>query len=437
MTENLVVLELNEVNFHMMLEYAAIGVMPNFKAFIEAHGYSETTSEIRHDELEPWIQWVTVHTGIPYEEHGIFRLGDANQLRVSQIWEQLENAGLRVGAISPMNATNRLSNAAFFVPDPWTKTPPNGPWIVRQLALGLTQAINDNAKSRLTLLSALRLALGTAVFARASNYLRYLRLLAGLPFKSWNKVLFLDLFLSDLFIVLNRSTRPNFSTIFLNGAAHLQHHYMFNSKAYRGANRNPRWYVGVNSDPVGEIYRLYDDVIGQVRSCLSNSRIMIVTGLHQEPTAQAKYYWRLRDHASLLNRLGIRFSRVDPRMSRDFFVSFNSTQDKTDAVRILSSATIEGQRAFDLDLRNDSDDLFVELRYPSDLDSSAALVIDNKRIENFRSQVVFVALKNGQHNGIGYFADSDRRPNTVPKTIPLTNIYTEVLRAFELPASAV
>lgn len=59
-----------------------------------------------------------MHTCKTYSEHGIFRLGDIVGSRGPQIFEQIEHAGYRVGAISPMNAENRLDFPAFFIPDP-------------------------------------------------------------------------------------------------------------------------------------------------------------------------------------------------------------------------------------------------------------------------------------------------------------------------------
>ena len=65
-----------------------------------------------YEHLEPWIQWVTAHTGLDFAEHGVFRLGDIVARDLPQIWEQLEEKGLRVGAICPMNAKHRLKDAA-------------------------------------------------------------------------------------------------------------------------------------------------------------------------------------------------------------------------------------------------------------------------------------------------------------------------------------
>ena len=70
-------------------------------------------------------------------------------------FEDLENNGLSIGAISPFNAVNRLKSSKFFIPDPWTKTNPSGNWIVKALYQAVHQSVNDNAKSKLNLKSML------------------------------------------------------------------------------------------------------------------------------------------------------------------------------------------------------------------------------------------------------------------------------------------
>lgn len=46
-----------------------------------------------------------------------------------QIFEVLVKSGLSVGAISPFNADNRLTNSKFFIPDPWAQTKTSGGYI--------------------------------------------------------------------------------------------------------------------------------------------------------------------------------------------------------------------------------------------------------------------------------------------------------------------
>ncbi len=73
---NIFFLQLNELNFDYIDRYIELGYLPNFKALFDKHGYVETISESEHHLANPWIQWPTVHTGLTYDEHKVFRLGD-------------------------------------------------------------------------------------------------------------------------------------------------------------------------------------------------------------------------------------------------------------------------------------------------------------------------------------------------------------------------
>src|SRR4026207_498000 len=76
MQTRLLLLELNEVNFEFVEAYTRRGELPNFAALFQQHGFTRTTSETSYEQLEPWIQWVTAHTGKSLAEHSVFRLGD-------------------------------------------------------------------------------------------------------------------------------------------------------------------------------------------------------------------------------------------------------------------------------------------------------------------------------------------------------------------------
>jgi hypothetical protein len=425
----LAVLELNEVNFGTLERYIRQGELPHFQSFFLRHGYCETTSEVGYTELEPWIQWVTAHTGMSFAKHGIFRLGDAVESGVPQIWEQLEmEHGVRAGAVSPMNAANRLNNAAFFVPDPWTPTQASGSWLLRRLSGAVSQTVNDNAASRISPKSLFFLLLGALRYARPINYGTYLKLVAGVASRPWNKVRFLDLFLSDLFISLTRAKQPGFCTLFVNGAAHLQHHYLLNSPTVTGGQSNPAWYVKPEADPVGDIYRTYDHILGSVMKGLPNYRVMLITGLHQDPCSSPIFYWRPRDHARMLTALGCAFAGVQPRMSRDFIVTFDNREDLERTSAILKAAHIDGTPAFQLEDRGK--DIFVELFYARDIDAKSTMVSGAAEIPRLRDEVAFVALKNGVHNGVGYFADSGQPQGALPRSIPLTQVHQEILNIF-------
>lgn len=403
-------LALNEVNFDHIRSYIGMGKLPVLGRLLESHGLVETTSEENYEELEPWIQWVTAQTGKPLAEHGIFRLGDIVQQDIPQIWEALEAQGLSVGAISPMNAKNRCRSPAFFVPDPWTSTSVTGSWLMKKFYGAVAQAVNENAQSRLTVSSAVWLLAGLAAYARPTNYVGYLTQAASaLRRRSWAKALILDQVLADVFVTFTNRKKPDFASLFLNAGAHIQHHYMFNSKAYSGPQTNPEWYIAADSDPVLEVYELYDRIIGQIRDAFPEARLLLATGLHQDPHPETTYYWRLKDHATFLTRIGVAYEQVKPLMSRDFVVDCATVELAAAAERRLSGVKADdGTPLFDID--NRGSDLFVMLTWPHDIGPDFGFYVDNAYHAGLLDDVAFVAIKNGRHNGIGYLLDTGSTP---------------------------
>lgn len=427
----ILLIELNEVNFEFLQAYIDQGALPAFSALFCRVGYAETTSEQRYEELEPWIQWVTAHTGQSFAEHGIFRLGDVIDTDVPQIWEQLAAKGLTVGAISPMNAKCRSRDLAFFLPDPWTKTDVIARPIVRRMFDGIVQAVADNAESRVTVRSLFNLAIGAAATAQTRNYPHYLAYIAQAKSRPWNKAIVLDQLLADLFVGEVRRHQPRFATLFLNAAAHIQHHYMFSSAVYAGVMRNPGWYVGQEFDPLLDVYRAYDRILGDIVANFPDARVMIATGLHQDPHPELTYYWRLRDHEGFLNRLGVRFAAVEPLMSRDFLVKFADEDDAAETERLLSSAVdAAGVRLFEID--NRGRDLFIMLTYPHEISAATRYTVRNQSFDDLAANVTFVAIKNGQHNGIGYFADAGRKHSPSVDRFPLKDLPNRIMQALEM-----
>src|SRR5215471_6383383 len=92
----LILLEFNEVNFDFVQRYIKEGHLKSIAALLTSSGLAETTSEVKYERLEPWIQWVSAHTGLSFEEHGVFRLGDIARHDLEQIWEKLEAEGIEV-----------------------------------------------------------------------------------------------------------------------------------------------------------------------------------------------------------------------------------------------------------------------------------------------------------------------------------------------------
>ena len=408
MKNKTILLGLNELNFDYIRFYIDQGLLPNFKKIFEIQPPIETVSENEYKLLEPWVQWVTIHSGKSYKEHNIFRLGDiVNNPELSQIFEELEAEGLLVGAVSPFNAENRLNNPSFFIPDPWTKTNPSGNWIVKALYQAVHQSVNDNAKSKMNFKSIFSLGLGLLLYVPLSRWFHYLKTVFNAK-KPGAKALILDSLLADVHLALWKKNKPDFSNLFLNSGAHIQHHYLFNSKAYNGNIKNPEWYCPKDYDPLIHILSEYDNQIGKLLR-LKNVKLLIATGLHQQPHENLTFYWRLKEHVRFAEMIGIKnFLEVSPRMSRDFLVKFNNELDAVNAEKLLNGfyASNDDIKIFEVDNRGAS--LFVELVYSKDISESASIYSKESdlKLERFKSYLAFVAIKNGEHNGIGYLTSN-------------------------------
>ncbi|MFY0593251.1 hypothetical protein [Roseivirga sp.] len=428
MTGKLILLGLNELNFEFIKKYAEEGLLPNFKHLFDTYGYLETTSENEYKLLEPWIQWTTVHTGKNYDEHQVFRLGDiVSRKDLEQLWEIAEKKGHSVGAISPFNADNRLKNPKFFVPDPWTETKASGESFVLAVSEAVSQAVNDNAEGKLSKSSVLAMLKTYMKVVPVQSYFEYLSLFTKIKSMVGVKAIVLDKLLGDLFVHQWKKHQPDFSSLFLNSGAHLQHHYLFNSKAYEGDLKNPNWYCPQDQDPVYTILKEYDKVLGKLLAF--GQRIIISTGLHQKPHKHLTYYWRIKEHKAFMLKMGVSdFTNIFPRMSRDFLVEFDNEASAKYAEDKLNSFMAEKDaiKIFQVDNRGNS--LFVELVYPNDIPEGFNIVGDTT-IENFNQYLAFVAIKNGEHHGIGYFIDTAPQ-SKLPERFPLTQVYDEIVSSF-------
>lgn len=421
----MILLALNELNIDFIKGYVRKGRLSNFGKLLE-HGFITTTSESEYKLLEPWIQWVTVQTGKTYDEHQIFRLGDmVDRTDLYQIFEDLERSGLSVGAISPFNADNRLVNAKFFIPDPWTQTKVSGGYIIEKLSKTVSRFVNSNASGKVGPIDIIWLLLGFIVYVRVKRWPKFLKLIS-LRKKPGVKAAILDMILLEVFVTLQKKHKPDYSHLFFNGGAHVQHHYMFNSSQYKGDFKNPEWYCPADWDPILMMLETYDRIIGDLLK--SGERIIGITGLHQVPHVEQTLYWRPIAHKDFLLECGLKneFS-VIPRMSRDFLIEVSDEKQALEIANHLSQFTdsVRSKAVFNIDNRGTS--LFIEVVYDDEL--FERISFDGPggiSIVNLKSKLAFVAIKNGKHDGLGYLFSN--MPLDLPEDIKLTQVYDVIKR---------
>lgn len=416
----MILLALNELNLDFIQGYIKDGKLQNFKRLLH-NDVVKTHSEDRYELLEPWIQWATVQTGKSFEEHKLFRLGDiVDRKDLYQIFEDLESNGLSVGAISPFNADNRLKNGKFFIPDPWTKTNTSGGFIIKKLSRTVSRIVNSNASGKVNHIDVVWLLLGFMVYVRVKRWPKFFKLLS-IRKKPGVKAAILDMILLEVFVTLQKKHKPDYSHLFFNGGAHVQHHYMFNSSQYKGNLKNPEWYCPADWDPVFMMLETYDTIIGDLLE--SRERIIGVTGLNQVPHEEQTFYWRPFAHKDFLAESGIEVEfSVIPRMSRDFLIEVSSNEQASDIENHLSQFrdSVRLKPVFNIDNRGKS--LFVEVIYDDDLVEGMSFEGPNGiSVGSLKSKLAFVAIKNGKHDGFGYVFSN--RPMDLPEQIKLTEVH--------------
>ena len=90
MTNNLILIQLNEINFDIIFKYIKNG--HKFKFFKKIKDNTLITkSEDIYENIEPWIQWFSVYTGKNFNEHGIPRLGDGIKYNQKILFDEIED----------------------------------------------------------------------------------------------------------------------------------------------------------------------------------------------------------------------------------------------------------------------------------------------------------------------------------------------------------
>ena len=159
----------------------------------------------------------------------------------------------------------------------------------------LKQTVNDNASGNISFYSFLVIL---EIF-KTFNYKKttfLVKLIFSSIIKPWKKSLVLDYLIHLVHLNFFKKKSPNFSTIFLNAGAHIQHHYFFNSKFLENFPKNPDWYIKSFFDPIEDMLEVYDKIIGDyLKLSKEGKQILISTGLRQIPYDDNKFYYRLKN----------------------------------------------------------------------------------------------------------------------------------------------
>ena len=396
MKEKIFIIELNEFSIDLLKRGVKELGLENIDKILKFN-HSKTFSEdkLEGQGLDPWVQWVSVHTGKPSSIHNVLRIGDVPKLEFPQIWEKIALKGFSTGIWGTMNASiNIKKGCKFFLPDPWAFSE-----IAYPNSLNLFLDLPRYYSKNYVLPSKNNLVKGFIkfifFFIRKKIFFGFLResikgLLIILRNGLTNMTLFslFDMFNTFAFLKFKESTKPDFSIIFLNSLAHLQHHH---------------WNNDVINKETRMCLKVLDKIVGSLLdSVKSNESIVIINALSQKNVFKKGIcIYRQIDSENFLNAARIAYYKFEEGMTNDCHVFFNSQDELNHGYLALSNASINNEKIFyvekDLKFKNK---LFFQMNFKKRVSFNEYFSINN-RLLKFSDYFILIRERTGEHTKEG------------------------------------
>jgi hypothetical protein len=446
--KKIIQLEFNELCPALVDKFIAQGELPNFAKLKNQSFVCTTDAEERAPYLEPWIQWVTVHTGMSYKNHGVFALGDGHKVKNPRLWDLVSQHGGKVWVCGSMNASFQKPMQGFFLPDPWSAGVHPYPEGTFDCFYNFVRAnVQEHTREKLPVPKADQLRFLTFMTTHgmkpetATSVIRQLLTERG-GANRWKRAVILDQLQWDVFSWIWQRESPVFSTFFLNSTAHFQHMYwrnmdpsMFNAKPSDSEQSE-------YSEAVLFGYQKMDAILGKCLKLIdSGTTVILLTALSQQPCLKyedvgGKVIYRPEEPTDLFQYAGI-LGKPDysPVMSEQFRLIFGTDADASAAEEALLNLNINGRKV--MFARATGNEVFagctISDRVPSD-----AMVVNGKG-DSRRFYELFYncnLVKSGMHHhdGIFWISTPERASTLRTEPVPLRAVAPTVLALLGYPA---
>lgn len=413
-----VLLEFNELTPSLMDRFFAQGRLPNFKRFYDEASVYVTDAEEQGKLLNPWVQWVTVHTGLSAAEHGLTTLNQGHLLQTPRVWDLVSRANRRAFVCGSMNVGHDPDFNGIVLPDPWSTTVdpyPSGEDLedfYRFVQMQVQEHTNDSVP------------LSKADYARFARFMAshgmsihtvgsVVKQLAAEKMSGsgkWKRAVILDKLQFDVFRSIFKRDRPHFATFFLNSTAHMQHAYW--------RHMDPEPFKLKPSAPEREEYGgavLYgyeemDALLGRIMDLAGDDvTLVFATALGQQPyltleDSGGKHFYRPRNFAEFTKHLDLGgVEKCSPVMSEQFRIFFASEAHADAAIPLMEGLTIDGRQVLEV-RRDGATSIFTGCQIFDELADGAVMRTADGR-ECLFSDVFYTphTIKSGMHHPHGAF----------------------------------
>lgn len=351
------VLELNELCPPLLDRFIKEGHLPNFKKL-----KSEGRSFITHTEdesLEPWVQWVSFHTGLSQESHQITELDQGHKVAQPSLWDMLAEDGQTSLVFGAMNAGPASSEKVTIVPDPWSKNVPasNPEFETFHNFISKQVAEHSNPDDRITFselskfgVFCLKNGLSMGTVGKAISQIVSEKVSSKDLY--WRRACLLDDLLWDVFETTAKRQNPQNAFFFGNSVAFLQHRYWRHMMPEVYQVKPSEAEMDSYGDAVLHGYKRFDRLIGKAFNMLGDDgAIVLVSALSQEQNLRyehqgGKFVYRARNFDRLLELVdapaGI---TVEPVMTHEAWATCQSEADANALIEQLGALRLEQSNA--------------------------------------------------------------------------------------------
>jgi hypothetical protein len=433
-------LEFNELTPALLQSFMADGSLPHFRRLYErSTAYTTTAGD---DPLEPWVQWPTVHCGVPFAEHGARYLGEGRAIAFPGIARVLSDAGVVVGDFGTINANYR-DLRGYCVPDPWNDDAVAQPAELRPYVDFVARAVRENTREALpsfTVAEACALAL--CMIRNGVTLGTFLACVGQLvrervrPADRYRRVFALDRVQYDIFRALNARFDVGFAAFFSNSTAHLQHYYWRNMAPHAFAQPLPAGDDAALRSAVRNGYRAMDALLGRVVHDHPRARVILCTGLSQEAWPETtKCTYRPRDFGAMLAFAGCDVPvRVRPVMAERFRVVCATVEHAEAAAAALARVTSDGAPLMGVERRGTI--VYAGCDVIETEDRALARSVRNGAGDTRPFGSLFyriTGMNSGRHHADGALWIAADRHTTIARKLPLAHVAALVLEECGVP----
>lgn len=450
MASPVLLLEFNELSPSLMAMFMAQGHLPNFKRLHDESLVWTTDADEAQDNLEPWIQWVTVHTGLPFDEHKVFLLGDGPKCRKARLWDILSEQGRRNWICGSMNTAYQPGFQGRLLPDPWTvgaKAFPTGEFdpFLRFVTVNVQEHTNASVPlSRKDQVDFLKWMAGHGLRADTVGFIVKQLATEKLTGKyHWRRAIVLDRLLWDVFRHYFRAERPDFATFFLNSTAHFQHLHWRNMDPEPFQVKPSSKEQAEYQDAVLYGYQQMDRIVGQALDLAGATHtIVFSSALGQQPCLKyeeqgGKVFYRPKNFRAFTTWAGLNMPHeIQPVMSEEFHLVFESEADAQAAERQLATVRIAGRPG--LRVRREGSDIMTGCGIFDRVEGTPEITAEGAAPRSFLDLFYLAeGLKSGMHHpdGIFWIRRLDRHHAVHADRVPLVDVAPTLLALQGVDAS--